>query len=70
MLERQLRLAQDFQLIDEAAIVIEIGKVASAAQQNGLLKGAFEVSVRAFDRTVLMRDAKVVERRCHAVMCA
>src|SRR6185437_5762008 len=50
-------------LVDEAAVGLEVGEVAAAAQQDGLLKRALEMRVRPFDRTVLVRHAGIVARR-------
>ncbi len=55
-------------LVDEAAVGIEIDKISAATQQQGLLQSTLEVGVRAFDSTVLVRDTRVVARRRHAVV--
>ena len=52
----------------KAAVGVEIGEVARAAQQQGVRERLLEMAVRAFDRAVLVGDADVVARRGHAVM--
>ena len=54
--------------VDEGPVGVEIGEVARPAQQQGVLERLLEMAMRAFDRTVLVRDAGVVARRGHAVM--
>ena len=56
--------------IDERAVCGKIGKVAVPAQQQGILDRAFEVAMRALDRTVLVRHAAIVAGRFHAVIGA
>jgi hypothetical protein len=43
-------------LVDEAAIAIEVIEVAAAAQQQRLLDRHLEVPVAGLDRAVLVRD--------------
>lgn len=57
-------------LIDEGAIRHKIVEVPAAAHQQSVADGALEMTVRAFDRAVLVRDALVVAGRHHAVMGA
>jgi hypothetical protein len=57
-------------LIDEAAIRIEVSKIAAATQQQRLLQGHLEMCVRPLDRAVLMRHPGIVARRRHAVVRA
>ena len=45
------RVAPADDLVDEAAIGIQIGKIARAAQQQRILDRLLEMAVRAFDRT-------------------
>jgi len=64
------RIASPDDLVDEAAIGVERVEVARAAQQQRILDRLLEMTVRAFDRTVLVRHAAVVAGRFHAVMRA
>ena len=64
------RVAPADQLGNEAAIGVEIGKVARAAQQQRLIERLLEVAVVALDDAVLVRHAAVVAARHHAVVSA
>ncbi len=64
------RVAPPDDLVDEAAIRIQVGEVARPAQQQRILDRQLQMAVRAFDRPVLMRDAAIVAGRLHAVMRA
>src|SRR5262245_4975781 len=55
-------------LVDEAAIGGEIGKVARATQKQRVLEGFLQMAMSALDRTVLMRDPAIVAGRLHAVV--
>ncbi len=57
-------------LVNEAAVGGKIREVARAAQQQLVAKRLLEVTMRALDRAVLVRDATIVARRRHAVMGA
>src|SRR5712672_30631 len=57
-------------LVNEAAIADEAVEVGRAAHQQRVADGSLEMTVRAFDRAVLMRDTAVVARRLHPVMGA
>lgn len=57
-------------LVDEAAIGIEIIEVVGGAQKLGIAHGVLDVSVRALDGAVLMGDVTVVARGLHAVVGA
>ncbi len=46
-------------LIDEATIGNEIVEVSGATQQQRILQRPFQMAMRAFDGTVLVRDARV-----------
>jgi|ERR1700733_1759102 hypothetical protein len=59
----QPRIAPPDDLVDEAAIGIQGGKIARAAQQQRVLDRLLEMAVWAFDRTVLVRYAAVVAGR-------
>ena len=56
------------QLGEEAAVGVEIGEVARAAQEERLVERPLEMAVVALDRPVLVRDAPVVAARRHAVV--
>ena len=47
-------------LVDEAAVGVEVVEVPAAAQQQRVLQRLLEMAVRALDRAVLVRDAGVV----------
>lgn len=64
------RIAPPDDLVDEAAIVVERIEVARTAQQQGVLDCLLEMTVRAFDRAVLVRHTAVVASWLHAVMRA
>jgi hypothetical protein len=53
-------------LINKAAVAGEIGEVAAATQKQCLPQRSLEMSMRPFDRAVLMRQATIVARRCSA----
>ena len=55
-------------LVDEAAIGLEIVEVVTAAQKQRITHRALEVAVRALDGAVLVGDATVVARRLHPVV--
>ena len=57
-------------LVDEPAIGRQVGEVARAAHQHGVLHGLLQVPVRALDRAVLVGDAGVVAGGLHAVVGA
>src|SRR5271156_4404181 len=57
-------------LVDEAAIGIEIVEVPAAAQQQRVFERLLEMAMRALDRAVLVREAGVVAGWRHAVMAA
>jgi hypothetical protein len=57
-------------LVDEAAVVRQVGEVPAAAEQQRIAEGALEVAVRAFDGAVLVGNAAVVAARDHGVMAA
>src|SRR6267143_2938737 len=57
-------------LVDKAAIGLEVVEVTRSAQQQRVLDRLFEMAVRAFDRPVLVRHAAIVAGRLHAVMRA
>src|SRR5208282_6607429 len=48
----------------------KIVEVAGGAQQQGVGQRSLEMAVGALDRTVLVRDARIVASRRHAVMGA
>jgi hypothetical protein len=58
------------QRVNEAAVIGEAVEVARAAEQQGILEGALQVTVSGLDRTVLVGDAAVVAAGGHAVMVA
>ena len=58
------------QVVDEPAVGVEVGEVAGATQQQGILDGLLEMPVRALDRTVLVGDAGIVAAGLHAVVGA
>ena len=64
------RVVPSDDLIDEAAIGIQVDEVARAAQQERVLDRLLEMAVRAFDRPILVRHAAIVAGRLHAVMRA
>ena len=49
-------------LVEEAAIGLEIGEVVTAAQEQRITHRALEVAVRALDGAVLVGNATVVAR--------
>jgi hypothetical protein len=55
-------------LVDKAAIGLQVVEVARSAQQQPVLDRLLEMAVRALDRTVLVRYASIVAGRLHAVM--
>ena len=57
-------------LVDEAAIVRQVGEVPAAPKQQRIADDAFEMAMRALDGAVLMGNAAVVAARDHAVMAA
>src|SRR5271156_3175666 len=57
-------------LVDETAIGAEAVEVVHPAHQQRVADGFLEMTVRAFDRAVLMRDTAIVARRLHPVMGA
>jgi hypothetical protein len=63
-------IAPPYNFVDEAPVGGEVGEVARAAQQKLVAKHLLEMPVCALDRAVLMSDAGIVARRCHAVMGA
>jgi hypothetical protein len=58
------------QFVDEAAPFAEIGKVAGAPRDQGLVERNLQVVVVSLDRPVLMGLARIVAAREHAVMGA
>jgi Enoyl-CoA hydratase/isomerase len=64
------RIAPADHLINKLPVDVEVGKVARSSQQQLIVKGLLEVSMRALDRAVLVRQASVVARRHHPVMRA
>jgi len=58
------------QVGDPVAVGAEAVKIGAAAQHQRLGGGALEMAVLALDRAVLVRDARVVAGRGHAVMLA
>ena len=58
------------QVGDPVAVGVEAVELGAAAQHQRLGGGALEVAVLAFDGAVLVCDARIVARRCHAVMLA
>src|SRR5438874_13698007 len=57
-------------LVNKAAIGFEGVEIARAAQQQRVLDRPLQMAMRAFDRTVLVRQAPIVAGRLHAVMGA
>jgi len=57
-------------LVDEGAVVGQIGELARATQQQGVLDGALEMPVRALHRTLLVGHTAVVARGPHAIVGA
>jgi hypothetical protein len=64
------RVAPPNDLVEEAAISLQRGEIARAAQQQRILDCLLEMAMRAFDRSVLVRHAAIVAGRLHAVMRA
>ena len=64
------RVAAANDLVDEAPPCRKIVEVARGAQQQGVCQRSFEVAMRAFDRTILVRHAGIVAGRRHAVVVA
>ena len=50
-------------LVDEPAVGIQVAKVTAAAQKQRVFQRLLEVTVRAFDRAVLVGDAEIVPGR-------
>nr|CAD7035100.1 hypothetical protein RP007_04297 [Rhizobium sp. P007] len=57
-------------LVDKSAVRTEIVEFLGAPHQQGIVNSVFEMTMRAFDRAVLMRDTFVVARRGHPIMGA
>ena len=57
-------------LVDKAAISLEGVKIAQSAQQQRVLDCPLQMAVRAFNRTVLVRQASIIASRPHAVVGA
>ena len=55
-------------VIDESLIVTDSGKVGAAAQVHRLDNAVLQMSVGAFNRTVLVGDSPVVSRRLQPVV--
>ena len=55
-----LALRRPTTLVDEAPVGVEVVEVAAAAQQQRILERPLEVTVRALDRAVLVRDAALL----------
>lgn len=53
-------IATSHDLVDETVIAIESIEVAAAAQEQGILKRLLQMTVRAFDRSILMCHAAVL----------
>src|SRR5665213_3185467 len=64
------RVAAANNLVDEAPPCRKIVEVARGTQQQGIFQRSFEMAMRAFDRAVLVRHARIVAGRRHAVMAA
>src|SRR6202453_5009527 len=64
------RVAAANNLVDEAPPCRKIVEVARGTQQQGICQRSFEMAMRAFDRTILVRYARIVAGRRHAVMAA
>src|SRR4051795_9811539 len=55
-------------LVDEAAIAIQVIEVSAATQEQRVLQPLLEMAVRTLDRAILVRDTQIVARRGHAVV--
>src|ERR1700684_1439619 len=55
-------------LVDEAAIGIEVSEVPAATQEQCILQRLLEMAVRTLDGTILVRDTQIVAGGRHAVM--
>src|ERR1700730_5922543 len=55
-------------LVDEAAIGIEVIEVPAATQKQSILQRLLEMAVRTLDGAILVCDTQIVAGRCHAVM--
>lgn len=64
------RVAAANNLVDEAPPCRKIVEVARGTQQQGICQRSFEMAMRAFDRAVLVRHARIIAGRRHAVMAA
>ena len=58
------------ELVDEAAVVGDVGEVAAAAQDQRLVERGLEVAVVGLHRAVLVRLAGIVAAGEHAVVAA
>ena len=55
-------------LVDEAAVGIQIVEVPAAAQQQRVLQRLLEMAMRTLDGAILVCDTQVIAGRHHAVM--
>jgi hypothetical protein len=55
-------------LVDEAAVAVEVFEVAAAAEQKRVLERSLQMAMGAFDRPVLMSDTGIVARRRHPIV--
>src|SRR3990172_1652076 len=63
-----VRVAPANDLVDETAVAVEVVEVSAATQKKGVFQRLLEMAVRTLDRSVLVRDTRVVARRPHVVM--
>ena len=54
------RIVPPDDLIDEAAIAVQIAEVPRAPQQQRIFHGLLQMAVGAFDRSVFMGDATII----------
>jgi hypothetical protein len=62
------RVAPPHHLVNEAAVGGKVLEVSRAAQEQRVLDGLLEMTVRALDRSILVGDAGIVAGRHHAVV--
>src|SRR3979411_2350892 len=55
-------------LVDEAAISVQVVEVPTATQQQCVLRRLLEMSMRTLDGAILVRNTAVVPGRCHIVV--
>src|SRR5216684_5098872 len=55
-------------LVDEAAISVQLIEVSAATQQQCILQRFLEMAMRTLNRTILVRNTEIVAGGCHIVV--